>query len=64
MAKYSDTLQIKIQDLELFSRLVTAIGEWATEMRERGNLTRAEAELLNAAVELEEKGTSDNGDKT
>ena len=45
-------LKLKIQDLESFKRLVTALGDWAEEVHKRGDLTPAEAELFAAAVEL------------
>lgn len=45
-------LQLKIQDLDSFKRLVSALGAWADEVQERGALTAAEQELFNAAVEL------------
>ena len=54
MAQYTESIQIKIQDLETFSRLVAAIGTWADHVKQRGNLTPAETELLDAAVEQAE----------
>ena len=55
MAQYTDSIKIKIQDLETFGRLVAAIGTWAKEVSERGNLTPSEKELYDAAVKQADK---------
>ncbi|MBB4207281.1 hypothetical protein [Roseinatronobacter bogoriensis] len=54
MAEMTVKLQLKIQDLDSFKRLVSALGGWAEEAQQRGSLTPAEAELFSAAVELED----------
>ena len=54
MAEMTMQIQLKIQDLDSFERLVSALGAWAEEVQERGSLTPAEAELFDAAVELED----------
>jgi len=49
-------LKLKIQDLETFDRLVSALGAWADEAQDRGSLTAAEQELFDSAVELADAG--------
>ena len=52
MAVVKLKMQLKIQDLDSFKRLVSALGAWAEEMQDRGSMTAAEQELFDAAVEL------------
>jgi len=52
MAEISTTLKLKIVDLEEFRRIVGAIGAWAEEVSRRSDLTPAETELFDAAVDL------------
>ena len=46
-------MELKILDLDNFSRLVAAIGAWADCAYKRDNLTPEETELFEAAVDLE-----------
>jgi len=54
MARMTANLNLKIQDLESFKRLIEALGAWADEAKSRHNMTEAEAELFAAAVEIAE----------
>lgn len=54
MATGNIEIKLKVVDLDEFGRLVNAIAAWAKEVSRRENLTAAERELFDAAVDLAE----------
>jgi hypothetical protein len=52
MALTTETIELKILDLEGFKNLSDALAQWAEEMKSATHLIGAELALLNAAVKL------------
>jgi hypothetical protein len=52
MALTTETIELKILDLEGFKNLSDALAQWAKEMKSATHLIGAELALLNAAVKL------------
>ena len=52
MTLTTETIELKILDLEGFKNLSDALAQWAEEMKSATHLIGAELALLNAAVKL------------
>lgn len=55
----NQTLELKIQDLDSFKELVSALARWAEEAAQKTDKTEAEAELFAAAVALADSPSKD-----
>ena len=53
MAVLNTKQELRILDMDDFRRLVAALGAWGDGVSKRDNLTPAETELFEAAVDLE-----------
>jgi hypothetical protein len=53
MAKFTDTIELRILDLDSFKELVDALARWAMEMQLKAGMSAAEHALYFAVVKLD-----------